>query len=322
MSRISSIFALAAPLACLLIAPAASAHVELTSPAPRLAGQATQSELKFGPCGQMTNARTDTVTEYTPGETITVEFTEYINHPGYFRVAFDIDGDDDFGKRADMDSVDPDTDDPASLEPVDEVILAYVDDSSATGFSGGDYSVDVTLPNVECDNCTLQLIQFMYDKVGNGNDDEYYYQCADIVLSGEVVGGAGGADGGGSGGATAGTGGAVAAGGDSGSGAGGDAIVGVGGQISNHAGGAAATGGAGAAAGGTPGQVATGGSVASGGATSTGGAGVDADGMDMGDDSGDQGGCAFQPSAANSRPFAALLVLFGLVGLMRRRAGV
>ena len=317
MPRTLSTFALAAPLACLLFAPGVSAHVELTSPAPRLPGPATNTELKFGPCGQMTNARTDTVTEYAPGETITVEFSEYFNHPGYFRVAFDIDGDDDFGRRADMDTVNPDTDDPASLEPLDDVILAYVDDGQ-----GGDYSVEVTLPNVECENCTLQLIQFMYDKVNNGMDDEYYYQCADIALRGAVMGGTGGTDGGGSGGATAGTGGAVAAGGDSGSGAGGDAIVGVGGQISNHAGGAAATGGAGAAAGGTPGQVATGGSVASGGATSTGGAGVDADGMDMGDDSGDEGGCAFQPSAANSRPFAALLVLFGLVGLMRRRAGV
>lgn len=39
------------------------------------------------------------------------------------------------------------------------------------------------LPDVECDNCTLQAIQVMYDKppyVTPGND--LYYQCADLVL--------------------------------------------------------------------------------------------------------------------------------------------
>ena len=40
------------------------------------------------------NARTQTVTEFTPGETITVQVSEYIPHPGYYRVAFDVDGDD------------------------------------------------------------------------------------------------------------------------------------------------------------------------------------------------------------------------------------
>jgi hypothetical protein len=45
------------------------------------------------------------------------------------------------------------------------------------------YSVSITLPDVECDNCTLQLIQVMYDKVSNGfGNDDIYYQCADLVL--------------------------------------------------------------------------------------------------------------------------------------------
>jgi MYXO-CTERM domain-containing protein len=57
----------------------------------------------------------------------------------------------------------------------------------------------VTLPNVTCDNCTLQLIQVMYDKAGNGfggkdsagkGNDDLYYACADIVLKGEAVAGA------------------------------------------------------------------------------------------------------------------------------------
>ncbi len=47
------------------------------------------------------------------------------------------------------------------------------------------YSMQVTLPDVECDNCTLQLIQVMSDKPpwGPGGGNDIYYQCADLVLS-------------------------------------------------------------------------------------------------------------------------------------------
>ncbi len=69
--------------------------------------------------------------------------------------------------------------------------------------AGGEYDIDVTLPDIECDNCTLQVIQVMTDKppyvsgyVPENND--IYYQCADLVLvaGGGPDGGAGGADGG------------------------------------------------------------------------------------------------------------------------------
>jgi hypothetical protein len=48
---------------------------------------------------------------------------------------------------------------------------------------GGQSSVTVTLPDVECERCTLQVIQVMDDKppyMVPGND--IYYQCADLVL--------------------------------------------------------------------------------------------------------------------------------------------
>jgi uncharacterized protein (TIGR03382 family) len=48
------------------------------------------------------------------------------------------------------------------------------------------YSVDITLPNVECSNCTLQMIQMMTDNPPYTTDalsDDIYYQCADITLA-------------------------------------------------------------------------------------------------------------------------------------------
>lgn len=180
---------------------AAHAHLELVEPTARLAGTAG-GQLKVPPCGQATNARTDRVTEYEPGATIVIEWSEYVDHPSYYRIAFDADGDDGFPVRPDTDSVVEAEDDPATIHPIGDEVLAYV-------FEEPDldrYSVEVTLPQVECEACTLQVIQFMYDKVGDGAENELYYQCADLVL--RRAGGAGGGGEGGAGGGPSSSGGA------------------------------------------------------------------------------------------------------------------
>jgi hypothetical protein len=114
--------------------------------------------------------RTRNVTYFEPGQTIEVRWVEYIDHPAHYRISFDQDGDDDF--------VDPTT--MTELYSNGAVLLDGIEDQ---GPEGRDYSVSVTLPDVTCDNCTLQVIQVMYDKppyATPGND--IYYQCADLVL--------------------------------------------------------------------------------------------------------------------------------------------
>ena len=52
-----------------------------------------------------------------------------------------------------------------------------------TGITGpvGSFLADylLTLPDIECSNCTLQVIQFMYDDPAA----PYYFQCADLVIA-------------------------------------------------------------------------------------------------------------------------------------------
>jgi hypothetical protein len=154
----------------------AHAHLELLSPEPRERARdrrSVSSNLKQGPCGQEPNRRTNRVSVLEPGETIRVSFVEYINHTSYYRVAFDPDGDDDlpvFGGRGIL----REGDDPEGNCPVDgRVVLAYDFDDR----NQGTHELSVTLPDVECDNCTLQVVQFMY-----GSPRPYYFQCADLVL--------------------------------------------------------------------------------------------------------------------------------------------
>lgn len=160
-------------------ADSAEAHVCLVYPMSRVGPECgARSPQKIGPCGIA--GRSEHVTVFRPGETITVELNETINHPSHYRIAFNAEGDD--------------FPDPVSIEDRGghpSILLDGIED-----LNDARQWVEVTLPDVECDNCTLQLIQVMYDKQGNGfggasggpdDNDDLYYACADIVLEGPSV---------------------------------------------------------------------------------------------------------------------------------------
>jgi hypothetical protein len=154
-------------------APAA-AHIGLHHPPSRYGDHV----LKTGPCGIAGGARSDNVTVLEAGSSLEVVWDEYIDHPGHFRISFDADGDDDF--------VDPpclsgcNSRAPGiQLYSNEAVLLDGIPDTPG----GGVGRARITLPDVECERCTLQVIQVMYDKppyVLPG--DDIYYQCADLVL--------------------------------------------------------------------------------------------------------------------------------------------
>lgn len=141
----------------LLSAGTASAHIAMTKPAPRTAEQ------KAGPCGAAGSTRGTNVTSFQPGETITVEWDETVDHPGHYRIAFDDDGEDAFATPPNN----PNDNFPSTLvEPIADK-------------TGGHYTQSVTLPDKPCTSCTLQLIQVMTTTVPYNS---FYFQCADITI--------------------------------------------------------------------------------------------------------------------------------------------
>lgn len=152
----------------------AAAHLGLRSPASRQG----DFVLKEGPCGITGGTRSDNVTELEAGARIEIVWDEYVDHPGHFRIAFDADGDDDFVDPACLGGCNTRTPEIETYSN-DAVLLDGIPDTPG----GGAGRAMVTLPDVECDRCTLQVIQVMYDKPpyeSPGND--IYYQCADLVL--------------------------------------------------------------------------------------------------------------------------------------------
>src|SRR5262249_40867753 len=49
------------------------------------------------------------------------------------------------------------------------------------------HEMQITLPMITCDNCTLQMLQYKYEVPPY--DQGFYFQCADIVIAGDPVGG-------------------------------------------------------------------------------------------------------------------------------------
>jgi hypothetical protein len=184
MSKLQLTAFAALAVASQLASGSAFAHIELQSPMNRY------SDIKSGdnkscPCGSGTTNRScakpderaddnrseDRATTFAPGETITVQFDEYVGHSGRFRIAFDPDG--------------------ADLTEFNQYILLDVPDPAGNTGNMGQGSLwqfQVTLPNMTCDNCTLQLIQVMDGDMTDPVPDPVlrggtYFQCADIVLA-------------------------------------------------------------------------------------------------------------------------------------------
>lgn len=195
---------LASALAVLLVPAAASAHIRITSPTPRSADQ-----LKQRHCGLTGGARANVQT-YRPGAPLHLVWDEYVVHPGWFRISFQQNGD--------TFEIPPASNGPtgsgaASNYPTED-LTGKTDPATgsliiADRIMHGTSSFDLTLPNVECSNCTLQLIQMMTDKPPYATDttsDDIYFQCVDLVLTASAPppdagdGGGGGGTGGNSGG--------------------------------------------------------------------------------------------------------------------------
>lgn len=137
-----------------------AAHIALTAPAVR-----TTTSIKSPPCGATGSVRGTNVTVLEPGSMLAVRWNETIDHPGHYRISFDTDGED-FTIPLDFND----------LTQTENVLLDNIADGASP------YMSMVQLPNVECENCTLQLIQMMTDKPPYGDGNDIYFQCADIAL--------------------------------------------------------------------------------------------------------------------------------------------
>jgi hypothetical protein len=268
------------------------------------------------PCGY--NTGDGVITPVTGGSKLMLEIRETVPHGGFYRVAL---ATKDCKKGADCFPADnkvydknnmllspmgPGESDHADFEmnPTFPILADHLFAHQATAPQTFTDSTTITVPNFNCDQCTLQVIEFMAPH----GADYFYHHCADLKITadaGKPIFDPNNPGGGGMGGA----------GGMSGAGAGG--VVGVGGV---------ATGGTGGASGGTAGAPTSGAGAGGasagspgGGVPGTGGSGGAAAGTTTtGATSGDSGGCTVSMTRGTGAG-ASMLAALGISMLLRRR---
>jgi len=319
------IFNLAA--AGLLLSATASAHFTIIEPPPASTAKDGKGD---APCGPSMSS--NVVTAVQGGHEIDLVVDETLNHGGFYRVALALEDAselppdntvyDSMGNV--LPPAGPGNSDHADYETTPKFpvladhLFAHEQSAAAAKYMG-----KVMLPNVNCDKCILQVIEFMAPHRSNGpNAGYFYHNCANLKITADPAlptfdpsGGAGGAGGAGGTGGTGGTGGAATAGASAGGGSG-ASMAGAGGSSGGAAGSPMA--GTGSAIGGVAaGGVSAGGAPSGAGSPSTAGAATGAAGTAMTTPtSNGNGGCGF---ARGRRSATSAWAALGLVLALGRR---
>lgn len=187
-SRLRSFVAGAVISAGLLVTPA-SAHFVLESPAASLEQNAIGDPQKLGPCGgtsQDAGTPTGAVTELAGGGTLHLKLRESIYHPGHYRVAL--------ARTAAQLPADPETvtrEGPRGPLSVSATIAKAAPPILADGLfphtsppaRGTFWEADLRVPNVDCENCVVQVIQWMAEHPGVAEGGFSYHHCATVNIT-------------------------------------------------------------------------------------------------------------------------------------------
>jgi hypothetical protein len=167
-----------------LLPAVAPAHFMLDTPPSWMSQDSSGSPQKQPPCGNEAGGTpSGIVTTFIEGQTITVQVTEIIFHPGHYRVAI--------APNQGALPAEPDVDAGGGMAcgtvsifspPYALPILADDVFSHVEAFTGPQ-SVQIQLPvGFTCDNCTLQIIEFMSDHGLNPVGGCFYHHCAQVTV--------------------------------------------------------------------------------------------------------------------------------------------
>jgi hypothetical protein len=180
---------LAAFLVTAAFAPFASAHFKLLEPASWLNEAANGDPQKMAPCGGTSaNAGTpsNAVTKVRGGSKLHLKVQETVHHPGHYRVALAVNSRTELPKDPEVTTREgargPLSVSAAIQNPVRPPVLA--DGLFAHTTRGEEvFETDIEIPNINCEKCTLQIIEFMAEHGLNADGDYSYHHCADLQIT-------------------------------------------------------------------------------------------------------------------------------------------
>jgi len=166
-----------------LAAAAAEAHFKLLEPASWIEEDERGDPQKMAPCGGSLadgGTRTGAVTEVRGGDMLRLVVDETIYHPGHFRVALARQinwlppspepemKETERGPRSASFPIDPDPQPPVLVDGL------WENYERRTGV----LETEIRIPNIDCEGCFLQVVQFMLEHPGVREGGFTYHHCA------------------------------------------------------------------------------------------------------------------------------------------------
>lgn len=177
--------------AVMLAAGPASAHFILLSPDAWIETSQLGDPQKAAPCGtsDITAGKpTAKVTAMKGGDVVHIKIKETIYHPGFYRVALAVMDRKELPKDPDATTKEG-KNGPLSvsgrieLNPQPPVLVDGLFLHHAAPAKDTFWEQDIKLPNINCDKCTLQVIQFMESHPLNKEGEFTYHHCADLKIT-------------------------------------------------------------------------------------------------------------------------------------------
>lgn len=181
--------ALSAGLIALAAPVAASAHFILQQPTSWLVENVLGDPQKAGPCGdkpEKPGTPTGVITPLTGGSMLHIKVKETVYHPGFYRVALAV------LDRAELPADPEDVTMPGPRGPIS--VSGKIDPNPKPPVlvdglwehrerTTEAFETDVKIPNINCENCTVQVIQFMEQHGINPDGRFTYHHCAAVKIT-------------------------------------------------------------------------------------------------------------------------------------------
>jgi hypothetical protein len=187
-------------IACVVLAfgalsATADAHFVLVQPAPMIVQNRLGDPQKIAPCGGVSanpgrgtppnpGTPTNAVTNLTGGQMLHVLVQETVFHPGHYRIALARTKEqlppDPVVTTRDSDrgpwSVSAAIQNPPVAPVIADALFAHTERPM------GLHEADIVVPNFTCQNCVMQVIQFMAEHAKNPDGDYSYHHCATVNI--------------------------------------------------------------------------------------------------------------------------------------------
>ncbi len=188
--RLRMIAALGAGAVALGVPVAAGAHFVLLEPTASLVQDVRGDPQKMGPCGGTSANRgtpSGAVSPVVGGSALPLKVRESIYHPGYYRVALSV------LNRSELPADPADTVRDSPTGP--RSVSGKIDDTHKPPVlvdglwlhrdraQNREFATNIRIPNINCDHCTLQVIQFMEEHGVNADGRFTYHHCADLKIT-------------------------------------------------------------------------------------------------------------------------------------------